>query len=44
MLNHINKLNVYRETGTEYHCYCPICNSRNLKVNKDTGKWSNFLL
>ena len=42
ILDHLDRLNVVRETGSEYHCTCPVCGDGGFKVNKKNGKYQAF--
>ena len=37
--DHLDKLEVVKETNTEYHCFCPSCGDGGFKVNKHSGKY-----
>ena len=39
ILDHLDKLEVVKETNTEYHCFCPSCGDGGFKVNKHSGKY-----
>ena len=39
ILDHLDKLEVVKETNTEYHCKCPSCGDGGFKVNKHSGKY-----
>jgi putative DNA primase/helicase len=39
ILDHLDKLEVIKETNTEYHCQCPNCRDGGFKVNKHSGKY-----
>ncbi len=39
ILDHLDKLEVVKETNTEYHCQCPSCGDGGFKVNKHSGKY-----
>ena len=40
--DYIDRLNVVKETTTEYHCKCPICNDGGFKIQKNTGAYKAF--
>jgi putative DNA primase/helicase len=42
ILNHLERLNVIKETANEYHCTCPVCGDGGFKVNKKNGKYQAF--
>ncbi len=40
--SHLARLNVIKETPTEYHCSCPVCDEGGFKINKNNGKYYPF--
>ncbi|WP_019503236.1 phage/plasmid primase, P4 family [Pleurocapsa sp. PCC 7319] len=42
ILDHLDRLNIVRETSIEYHCTCPVCGDGGFKVNKKNGKYQAF--
>ena len=40
--SHLARLNVIKETPTEYHCSCPVCDEGGFKINKNSGKYYPF--
>lgn len=42
ILDHLDRLNVVKETSSEYHCTCPVCGDGGFKVNKKNGKYQGF--
>ena len=42
ILEHLDRLNVVKETSSEYHCTCPVCGEGGFKVNKKDGKYKAF--
>ncbi|MGK7948468.1 MAG: phage/plasmid primase, P4 family [Xenococcaceae cyanobacterium] len=39
---YLDRLNIIKETSTEYHCSCPVCGSGGFKINKKNGKYYPF--
>ncbi len=39
---YLDRLNIIKETSTEYHCSCPVCGSGGFKINKHSGKYYPF--
>ena len=39
IFDHLNKLEIVKETSTEYHCTCPLCGDGGFKLNKKNGKY-----
>ena len=39
---YLDRLNIIKETSTEYHCSCPVCGSGGFKINKNSGKYYPF--
>ena len=39
---YLDRLNIIKETSTEYHCSCPVCGSGGFKINKNNGKYYPF--
>ena len=39
---YLERLNIIKETSTEYHCSCPVCGSGGFKINKNNGKYYPF--
>lgn len=42
ILKHLDKLNIVKETTSEYHCTCPVCGDGGFKIEKDTGLFNAF--
>ena len=42
ILDHLDRLNIVKETYQEYHCTCPVCGDGGFKVNKKDGKYQAF--
>jgi replicative DNA helicase len=42
ILKHLDKLNIVKETTTEYHCTCPVCGDGGFKIEKETGVFNAF--
>jgi putative DNA primase/helicase len=42
ILDYLERLNVVKETGSEYHCLCPVCGDGGFKVNKKNGSYQAF--
>jgi putative DNA primase/helicase len=42
ILNYLDRLNVVKETSSEYHCTCPVCGDGGFKVNKKNGSYQAF--
>lgn len=42
ILDYLDSLQVVKETHTEYHCKCPVCNDGGFKIKKADGKFSPF--
>ena len=40
--SHLARLNIIKETPTEYHCSCPVCDEGGFKINKNNGKYYPF--
>jgi hypothetical protein len=43
ILDHLNCLNIVKETSTDYHCNCPLCDAGGFKIDKTTGKYNTFV-
>ena len=39
---YLDRLNIIKETPTEYHCSCPVCDEGGFKINKNNGKYYPF--
>ncbi|MGK7951700.1 MAG: hypothetical protein AB4368_23660, partial [Xenococcaceae cyanobacterium] len=39
---YLDRLNIIKETPTEYHCSCPVCSDGGFKINKNNGKYYPF--
>ncbi len=39
---YLDRLNIIKETSTEYHCSCPVCEEGGFKINKNNGKYNAF--
>ena len=39
---YLERLNIIKETSTEYHCSCPVCQEGGFKINKNNGKYYPF--
>ena len=42
ILDHLDRLQVVKETSSEYHCLCPVCGDGGFKVNKKQGSYQAF--
>ncbi|WP_052055874.1 phage/plasmid primase, P4 family [Myxosarcina sp. GI1] len=42
ILDYIDRLEIVKETGSEYHCKCPVCGDGGFKIKKKTGKYQAF--
>ena len=42
ILDYLDRLNVVKQTGTEYHCTCPVCGDGGFKIDKNSGKYNAF--
>ena len=42
ILDYLDRLNVVKQTGTEYHCTCPVCGDGGFKIDKSSGKYNAF--
>ena len=42
ILEHLNYLNIRKETSSEYHCDCPVCHDGGFKIDKRSGKYNTF--
>ncbi len=42
ILDYLDRLNIVKETGSEYHCTCPVCGDGGFKVSKSNGKYQAF--
>ena len=40
--SYLDRLNIIKETPTEYHCSCPVCSDGGFKIEKKTGKYNAF--
>ncbi len=40
--SYLDRLNIIKETPTEYHCSCPVCLDGGFKINKNNGKYYPF--
>ncbi len=39
---YLDRLNIVKETPTEYHCICPVCAEGGFKIEKKSGKYNAF--
>ena len=39
IFDHLNQLEIVKETSTDYHCTCPICGDGGFKIDKKSGKY-----
>ena len=39
---YLDRLNIIKETPTEYHCSCPVCSDGGFKIEKKSGKYNAF--
>ena len=39
---YLDRLNIIKETSTEYHCSCPVCSDGGFKIEKKSGKYNAF--
>ena len=42
ILDHLDRLNIVKETSHEYHCLCPVCGDGGFKIDKKDGKYQGF--
>ncbi|NJO98093.1 MAG: hypothetical protein HC764_20580, partial [Pleurocapsa sp. CRU_1_2] len=42
ILEYLDRLNVVKETSSEYHCLCPVCGDGGFKINKKEGSYKAF--
>ena len=42
ILDHLDSLNIVKETSTDYHCTCPLCDAGGFKIDKKTGRYFSF--
>ena len=42
ILDYLERLNIVKETSSEYHCLCPKCGDGGFKIDKNTGKYNAF--
>ena len=42
ILDHLDQLNIVKETRSEYHCTCPVCQDGGFKIDKRSGKYHTF--
>ena len=42
ILDYLDRLNVVKETASEYHCLCPVCSDGGFKIEKKSGKYHGF--
>jgi putative DNA primase/helicase len=42
ILDYLDRLNVVKESSSEYHCLCPVCGEGGFKVNKKNGSYQAF--
>ncbi len=42
ILDYLDRLNIVKETSSEYHCTCPVCGDGGFKINKSNGKYQAF--
>ncbi|WP_052055931.1 phage/plasmid primase, P4 family [Myxosarcina sp. GI1] len=42
ILDYLDRLEIVKETGSEYHCKCPVCGDGGFKIDKPTGKYHPF--
>lgn len=42
ILEHLERLDIVKETPREYHCKCPVCGNGGFKIDKPTGKYNHF--
>ena len=42
ILEHLNQLEIVKETSTDYHCTCPLCGDGGFKIDKFSGKYNTF--
>ena len=43
ILDHLDRLNILKETATDYHCACPLCDAGGFKIDKKTAKYNTFV-
>ena len=42
ILDHLDRLNIVKETPRDYHCTCPVCGDGGFKIEKGSGKYTTF--
>ncbi len=42
IFDYLERLNIVKETSSEYHCLCPNCGDGGFKINKKTGAYKAF--
>ncbi|NJO97732.1 MAG: hypothetical protein HC764_18480, partial [Pleurocapsa sp. CRU_1_2] len=42
ILDYLDRLNVVKETSSEYHCLCPVCGDGGFKIDKKQGSYQGF--
>ncbi|MDJ0597111.1 MAG: phage/plasmid primase, P4 family [Pleurocapsa sp. MO_226.B13] len=42
ILDYLDRLNIVKETSSEYHCLCPVCSDGGFKIEKKSGKYHGF--
>lgn len=42
ILDYLDRLQVVKETSSEYHCLCPVCGDGGFKINKKQGSYKAF--
>lgn len=43
ILDYLDRLNIVKETSSEYHCTCPLCGAGGFKIDKKTGRYFTFV-
>lgn len=42
ILDHLDRIQIVKETPGDYHGLCPVCNEGGFKIDKKTGKYQGF--
>lgn len=42
ILDHLDRIQIVKETSDDYHGLCPVCNEGGFKIDKKTGKYQAF--
>jgi DNA-binding transcriptional ArsR family regulator len=42
IFDHLNQIEIVKETSTDYQCLCPVCGDGGFKIDKRSGKYNTF--